>query len=216
LALTGLLLVWDLKHPLRFYLIFTKHQWRSWLVRGAVVLNLYGAVLVADLAISLAGSSSAHVVLAGPGVPVAVMAAVYTAYLFAQARGRDLWQSPVLGPHLAVEALLGGAGALLPAAAVLYPSALHPLEVLVAGSAVTHLLLRAAETTSLHPTAHAHLAAREMTHGRYATFFWAGALAIAVGVLAPFAGWWAGVVALAGLLPHEHSYVQAAQAVPLA
>jgi hypothetical protein len=55
-----------------------------------------------------------------------------------------------------------------------------------------------------------------MTHGRYAWFFWAGALAIAVGVLAPFVGWWAGVVALAGLLPHEHSYVQAAQAVPLA
>jgi Fe-S-cluster-containing dehydrogenase component len=216
LALTGLLLVWDLKHPLRFYLIFTKHQWRSWLVRGAVVLNLYGAVLVADLAISLAGSSSAHVALAGPGVPVAVMAAVYTAYLFAQARGRDLWQSPVLGPHLAVEALLGGAGALLPAAAALYPSALHPLEVLVAGSAAVHLLLRAAETTSLHPTAHARLAAREMTHGRYALFFWAGALAIAVGVLAPFVGWWAGVVALAGLFPHEHSYVQAAQAVPLA
>jgi Fe-S-cluster-containing dehydrogenase component len=216
LALTGLLLVWDLKHRLRFYLIFTKHQWRSWLVRGAVILNLYGAVLVADLAISLAGSSSAQVVLAGAGLPVALMAAVYTAYLFAQARGRDLWQSPVLGPHLAVEALLGGAGGLLPAAAALYPSALHPFEVLVAGSAVAHLLLRAAETTSLHPTAHARLAALEMTHGRYATFFWAGALGIAVGVLTPFVGWWAGVVALAGLLPHEHSYVQAAQAVPLA
>ena len=30
------LLIWDLEHPERFYLIFTRPQWRSWLVRGAV------------------------------------------------------------------------------------------------------------------------------------------------------------------------------------
>ncbi|MHB1469115.1 MAG: 4Fe-4S dicluster domain-containing protein, partial [Solirubrobacteraceae bacterium] len=43
LALTGILLIWDLKHPLRFYLIFTRHQWRSWLVRGSFVIGGYGA-----------------------------------------------------------------------------------------------------------------------------------------------------------------------------
>ena len=35
LALTGGLLIWDLEHPARFYMIFTRPQWRSWLVRGA-------------------------------------------------------------------------------------------------------------------------------------------------------------------------------------
>src|SRR5687767_3872654 len=35
LALTGGLLLWDLEHPKRFYLIFTRPQWRSWLVKGA-------------------------------------------------------------------------------------------------------------------------------------------------------------------------------------
>ncbi len=35
LALTGLLLIWDLKQPRRFYLLLTRPQWRSWLVRGA-------------------------------------------------------------------------------------------------------------------------------------------------------------------------------------
>src|SRR3989442_8066046 len=30
LALTGGLLIWDLEHPERFYLIFTKPQWKSW------------------------------------------------------------------------------------------------------------------------------------------------------------------------------------------
>ncbi len=216
LGLTGLLLVWDLKHPRRFYLLFTRHQWRSWLVRGACILGLFGAVLVSQLLIAVAGSTEAEKVLAGVGVPVSLMAAVYTAYLFAQARGRDLWQSPILGPHLAIEALLVGAGALLPAAAHLAHRALHPLEVLVAFSAAAHLLLRVAETTPHHPTAHARLAAREMTHGRYALPFWIGAFGLALGILAPFAGWWAGVVALIALVPHEHAYVQAAQAVPLA
>jgi hypothetical protein len=28
---------------MRFYLIFTKHQWRSWLVRGTVIVTGYGA-----------------------------------------------------------------------------------------------------------------------------------------------------------------------------
>ena len=39
LAATGAILVWDLEHPARFYYLFTRPQWRSWLVRGAVVLT---------------------------------------------------------------------------------------------------------------------------------------------------------------------------------
>src|SRR5688500_19882780 len=34
LALTGGLLLWDLEHPKRFFLIFTRPQWCSWLVKG--------------------------------------------------------------------------------------------------------------------------------------------------------------------------------------
>ena len=55
-----------------------------------------------------------------------------------------------------------------------------------------------------------------MTRGRYAGFFWAGVALVAAGCLAPVAAPLAGVAALAGLLAHEHAYVQAAQAVPLA
>ena len=40
LAVTGGLLIWDLKHPLRFYLIFTRHHW---LVRGSFIIGAYGA-----------------------------------------------------------------------------------------------------------------------------------------------------------------------------
>ncbi|HEU4480629.1 MAG TPA: 4Fe-4S ferredoxin, partial [Actinomycetota bacterium] len=72
------------------------------------------------------------------------------------------------------------------------------------------------EHTLSTPTAHAHLAAWEMTHGRYRSFFWAGIVLVGVGLLAPLIGAWAAVPALLGLLAHEHAYVQAGQAVPLA
>jgi Fe-S-cluster-containing dehydrogenase component/formate-dependent nitrite reductase membrane component NrfD len=216
LLVTGGLLISDLKHPGRFYLLLTRHQWGSWLVRGAVILGAYGAVLVAQLAARVVDSVTLEKVVAGPGLPVAVMAAIYTAYLFAQAKGRDLWQNPLLAPHLLVEAALVGAAALLPIAAAFERSALHNLELTVAVAAGAHLLLRAAELSTHHPTANAHLAALEMTRGRYAWAFWLGLTAIAVGILAPFVGWWAGLVALIGVLPNQHAYVQSAQAVSLA
>ena len=40
------------------------------------------------------------------------MMAGYTAFLFGQAEGRDLWQSPVLFWHLLVQAVMVGSGAL--------------------------------------------------------------------------------------------------------
>ena len=64
--------------------------------------------------------------------------------------------------------------------------------------------------------AHAHLAAHEMTRGRYANFFRAGLLLVAIGACAPALGPVAAVAALLGLLAHEHAYVQAGQSVPLA
>ena len=39
-------------------------------------------------------------------VAAGALTAVYTAWLFAQAKARDLWQSPLLPPHLAAQAAL--------------------------------------------------------------------------------------------------------------
>ncbi|MDQ3945963.1 MAG: polysulfide reductase NrfD [Actinomycetota bacterium] len=216
LGATGGLLIWDLEHPERFFFIFTKPQWRSWLVRGGVIIGGYGAVLGLHLAASLLGSPGAARALAVPGIPLATMTAVYTAYLFAQSKGRDLWQSPLLPPHMAVQAVLAGAGALLLLDTALDGGARDTLAWVLAGAGAAHLLLVAGEVTLTHPTAHAHLAAWEMTRGGYARWFWAGVVLVALGLLAPVVGAGAGGVALAGLLAHEHAYVQAAQAVPLA
>lgn len=218
LAITGGLLVWDLEHPERFYLIFTRPQWRSWLVRGGFILGAYGLVLAAHLAITALGSSEWLGRLSVLGALLAAATAVYTAYLFAQARARDLWQSPLLPPHLLVQALMAGAAVLLPAAVVVEPAAVPALAVALAAAAAVHLLLVAGEVTLGHPTAHARLAVHEMTAGRYAAWFWTGAVLAAVAVASP----WltlpalAAAPALVGLLAFEHAYVQAGQAVPLA
>ena len=217
LGLTGLLLIWDLRHPWRFYLIFTRHHWRSWLVRGSFIIGGYGAAAALYLAGDLAGSVPVRQVAAGFAIPLSLATACYTAYLFAQARARDLWQSPLLAPHLAVQAVLAGAAAMLPATVALGPhTATAGAEVLLAAAAAAHVLLTAGEITVTHPTEHARLAAEAMTRHRYAGFFWPGLTAVAVAIAAPWIGTLAVPFALAGLLAHEHAYVQAGQSVPLA
>lgn len=229
LAVTGALLVWDLEHPARFYYIFTRGQPRSWLVRGAWIIAGYSVVLAAHLGAGLVGAPGAQQALAVPGIPLALMTAVYTAYLFAQAKARDLWQSPLLPPHLAVQAVLAGTAVLMLAAALSGDAVPELLARLLAAASFTHLLMVAGEVTLTHPTAHARLAVTEMTRGRYAAAFRAGlgllavaGLASCAGALAPdaaLAPWLvslAPLAALAGLLAHEHAYVQAGQAVPLA
>ncbi|MBA3240010.1 MAG: polysulfide reductase NrfD [Acidobacteria bacterium] len=216
LAVTGALLIWDLEHPARFYMIFTRPQWRSWLVKGAFVIAGYSLVLAAHFAASLAGSTRVQLWLTTAGLPLGVMTAVYTAYLFAQAKARDLWQSPLLPPHLLVQSLLAGSAALLPFAAWLEPRAVGPLALTLGASCLAHLLMVWGEVTLAHPTAHASLAVWEMTRGRYAAYFWTGLVLVLAAVAAPWLGVAATPLALTGLLLHEHAYVQAGQSVPLA
>jgi Fe-S-cluster-containing dehydrogenase component/formate-dependent nitrite reductase membrane component NrfD len=211
LAATGAVLIADLAHPTRFWMIFTRRQWRSWLVRGAFAIGAYSAVLALHFLASAAGWSAPQAWLVVAGLPLAALTAVYTGYLFAQAKARDLWQSPLLPPHMLVQAVLVGAAALLP-----FGEAAAELRWVLAAAAATHLLLVLGEISLAHPTAHAHLATRELTRGRYARFFWPGLVLVAVAVAAPWIGVLAVAPALAGLLLHEHAYVQSGQAVPLA
>ncbi|HEV2359666.1 MAG TPA: 4Fe-4S dicluster domain-containing protein [bacterium] len=227
LALTGVLLVADLKHPARFYLIFTRPQWRSWLVRGAFLIAAYGIVLVLDILAGIGGRAALQRGLAIPGAVAAVLTAVYTAFLFAQARARDLWESPSLGPHLGVQALLAGAAVLVPCAGWLDPTLLRPLLVTVAVVGAAHLAFVWAEAAGRRVTPHGGLAVHELVGGRYRAAFWFGVAASVLGVLAagafglgakmaPGAVAVTAFLALAGLLVYDHAYVQAGQAVPLA
>lgn len=214
LALTGALLIWDLEHPERFHFIFMRPQWRSWLVRGGFIIGGYALVLAVHVLAGLSDASSVQRWLALAGAPIAVATASYTAYLFAQAKARDLWQNP-LGPiHLLVQAILAGSAML--SLLSWRRDALPALLIVIAASSAVHVLLLASEHTLTHGTAHAKLAAREMTHGRYRGFFWTGVVLACAGILAPWLGLPAGGAALAGLLAYEHAYVQAGQVLPLA
>jgi formate-dependent nitrite reductase membrane component NrfD/ferredoxin len=216
LGITGLILIADLEHPERFYLIFTKHQWRSWLVRGAFIIGGYSIVLAVHFVAALYGATAIEQRAAIAGVPLSLMTAIYTGYLFAQAKARDLWQNPLLPPHLFVQAVLAGACVLSAFSIVFDLPSRDALLWLVSLAAVVQLLFVLAEFTLGHPTAHARMAAKEMTAGRYAMWFWLSIIAVAVAIFAPWIWWIAMVVALIGLFMYEHAYVQAGQSVPLA
>lgn len=228
LALTSGLLVWDLERPGRFHLIFRRPQWRSWLVRGGFVIGGFGAAL--GLHLIMAAGAGPPVWLWWTGAALAVMTAVYTAFLFGQAKARDMWQSPLLPAHFLVQALLAGSGATA-LALFLAPSlagggaldvpagagaaAAKALQLFAAASAA-HVLLVAGEALMPAPTAHAAHAEREMVHGRFRTWFWLGVAGAVAGVAAPWLGWPVVLAGLAGLLAYEHAFVQAGQSAPLA
>lgn len=215
LGITGLLLLSDLEHPTRFYLIFTKHQWKSWLVRGAFIITGYGFVLAAHFVSSLLHQTIGQQWLLLLGIPLGVLTAVYTAYLFAQAKARDLWQSPLLPPQMLFQALLLGTATLLLLAPWYAPELSSRLETWVRIGLVIHILVLVAEYRLAHVTAHARQAMFEMVQGRYHWFFTISLMCIVIGL----GNWWPQLLApgaLLGILFYEHAYVQAGQSVPLA
>ena len=226
LALTGAILIWDLEHPTRFHLIFRRPQWRSWLVRGGFIIGGYGAALAAHFAVAWTGESPPLWLGLAGGV-LAILTAVYTAFLFGQAKARDMWQNPLLPAHFLVQALVAGAGAIV-LAAMAVPAAggavgagpaatasTAALQLFALGSGA-HALMILGEVLMPPPTAHARLAEREMTHGRFRGWFRFGLAGALIGAAAPWLGWIVVPIGLFALLAYEHAYVQAGQSVPLA
>ncbi|MGH7913933.1 MAG: 4Fe-4S dicluster domain-containing protein, partial [Candidatus Binataceae bacterium] len=112
LGITVVLLIADLKQPWRFYYLITKPQFRSWLVWGTYILMVYGALAMAWLACGFFIGSVPLALMIATAV-FAIGSACYSAVLFAQAKARDLWQSPVFIWHLLVQALIGGSALLV-------------------------------------------------------------------------------------------------------
>ncbi|MGH2859350.1 MAG: NrfD/PsrC family molybdoenzyme membrane anchor subunit, partial [Solirubrobacteraceae bacterium] len=228
IAVTGVLLVVDLKQPRRFHYLFLRPQWRSWLALGAQCINLAALVALAFLVASLTGADGARDVLRWVMIPAGALLALYTAFLFGQCEGRDLWQSPLLAPHTLINALIAGASALsIAALAVSAPPALgRALGWVLLGALVLSAAIIALDVYGHHPTAQAQRAARNLRRDRFAARFWAGG--VALGLVAPgalaiaflVAGGsilmaLAGVAALAGLWCYEDAWVRAGQSVPL-
>jgi Fe-S-cluster-containing dehydrogenase component/formate-dependent nitrite reductase membrane component NrfD len=108
LGLTLFLLVHDLGQPARFWRLLLKPNPRSWLVKGAWVLGAFGLATMLALGLRVAGRGPAADVVRGINVPLAVLASGYSAWLFAQCRGRDLWLERGLFVQLVLRAGLCG------------------------------------------------------------------------------------------------------------
>ena len=239
IGLTTALLVLDLTKPGRFLSILTRPQWRSWLTRGAFVLLAFSVVVglwfLAELggALGWLGADALNTLgglLAWLGLPLAVLTAIYTAFLFAQAEGRDLWQSPLLPAHLLVQALMVGSGALL-ALGLLVPLPAGMADRLgwtFGASLVADLFVTLAGEFGIpHASEIAARAAHAIRAGRYRQWFWWGSLGLghvvplallALGLAAPAAApvlaALAGLAAIAGLYAFEYAFVMAPQEIP--
>ncbi len=227
LGITGVLLIGDLKQPTRFHYLITRGNWSSWLVKGAYILMAFALICGLWWIGGLAESEGLLEVLAIPAVIGAVGTAGYTAFLFGQCEGRDLWQTPLLLPTLLAQAVTAGGAAYAVLDLFLdVPEARAIAWVLLGGVAATAALI-AVELTS-QGSRHVELAVHEMTAGAYGRQFWLGGIglglvipaALAVVALAtdtsspaPLAV--AGVAALVGMFAYEDAFVRAGQSVPL-
>jgi Fe-S-cluster-containing dehydrogenase component/formate-dependent nitrite reductase membrane component NrfD len=225
LALTAALLVLDLKRPERFLYLFVKPNRRSWLVWGGWILMAHGLLGAAWLAAGWARSYPALFALGWPVLLVAGASAGYSAFLFGQAEGRDLWQSPLVLPHLLVAAVTAGSASLLLAALAVGgdPRVAEGLGLALWFSLFSSALVLFAEAFTAHGTQDATRAARLIARGPYRARFWWGV--VLAGTALPLVlllnpslhagSAAAAVLALGGLWLWEDLWVRAGQALPL-
>lgn len=226
LGATNALLVADLKRPTKFLSILLRPNQRSWLVKGAYVLIAFGLLTTLALGARLFGLPGLADGLRWVNLIPASLAAAYTAFLFGQCEGRDLWQNTrLLLPHLLVQALFVGGLCLLP----FVSDARLAGAVLVMGLA--HHGLGLLERYGKHDTHNAKLAAALLPtvpawpgsrlpafHGGLALSTCAAVLAAVLvlgGAPQPVVLGLAAVVGALGLLCYERAYVRAGQLPPL-
>src|SRR5690606_15948470 len=153
----------------------------SWLTRGAVILAAFAALCAAWFVAGVLDAAGAIEVLAAPTALLAAATAGYTAFLFAQCEGRDLWQTPLLLPLLLTQAVTAGAATFAladPVMAVPEPDAVR--WALLGGVAATGALI--ATELAARGTRHVELALAALTRGPFAARFRVGVVA---GVVIP-------------------------------
>jgi Fe-S-cluster-containing dehydrogenase component/formate-dependent nitrite reductase membrane component NrfD len=223
-AATTAMLVADLQRKARFLRVILRPQRRSWLARGGFILFVYSVLCGLFLLARLANQATASEALLWPTLFAGLLAAVYTAFLFAQCKGRELWQTPLLPLHLIVQAVLSGAAVLtlLPAAWGGDPDTRSLAASVLATCLALHFFIVAGEIVP-HGTTHTCYAARLITNGPYRAPFWIGAVLVG-GVLPalllvmaasnPILLGLSALLALAGLFAFEWCFVMAGQGVP--
>lgn len=224
-GITVFLLTVDLARPAMFLSLLTRPNTKSWIVKGAWVLMAFSGVTAAALAARFFGADAAADALRYANVALGAAAAGYTAFLFAQCEGRDLWQNPRLLWHLLAQALLISAAMLW----VFAPAV--PLAAVALGAALLHLGFGLTERNGSHETDNARQAAsllpgipawKGSKHSAFDEGLQLTTAAPALALVLALLGWlsWPAGLALfagtaAGLYWYEQAFVRAGQLPPL-
>ena len=215
MGLTGGFLVKDLDRPDRFLYVLLRPQWKSWLVRGAYIITVFGGLVSLKLIGNIFEISMNWVWVIG-GI-FAILGAVYTAFLFAQARARDLWQTPIQSAiHMLVHATMAGSVVMM----IIAPDSSQWMTNILLWGIVTNVIILAKEILMPHDTPDTKKAIELMTKGYYSKYFWAG---IVLGNLTPIVilntvpsmVLIAGGLALIGIYLTEFVRIRVPQMIPL-
>lgn len=231
LGATMALLVFDLKKPGRFLFLLTKPNVNSWLTLGGYILMFFGVLLGIWLAqIYRDGMVSPWVMW--PAALFAIASAGYSAFLFAQARGRDFWQSPLLFWHLIVKAISAGAAVLILIGSLelitpyqfMSPRMFFWLIHILVISLLAGLAMVCGDLFMKHGSEESTRAGALLLRGPLSKPFWIFVVGFGVVIPAGLILWQASALipgmaasflSLFGLWMHEHLWIKAGQAVPL-
>mgnify|MGYP001205598757 CR=1 FL=1 len=225
LGITGILLIMDLDQPKRFLYVLLRPHWNSWLVKGGYTITTFGGLVTLMGGAHLLGYGYWFNWLTWPIILFAVLLSIYTAFLFAQAKGRDFWQSPLLILHMLLHAVVGGSAFLL-IIGLFWDQLLNMmpyLQNILIVSLGIQILSLAAELITPHPTVDSYLTVQIITRGFFKSEFWCGVILIGsilpISMLAlsvtPVITGLASVFVLIGLWSSVRIWVIAPQMIPL-
>lgn len=225
LALTGLFLVMDLDRPDRFLNVLLRPQWKSWLVKGGYTITVFGLLVTVWGANTWFDLGIPEKPLMWVTAVFAVLLAIYTAFLFAQAKGRDFWQSPSLALHMLVHSVMAGAAVFALVALITgtenWMSIIGTTLIVVLA---VNLFTMLTELTVTHPSTAAHNVVEMITKGRYKILFWfvvvilGNVVPLALLLFSPSSTMLtvAAILVLIGMYATEKIWVEAPQRIPLA
>ena len=216
MGLTGAFLVKDLDRPDRFFYVLLRPQWNSWLVRGAYIITGFGGLVSLKLLDNYLQLGLDWLWI--PGIVFAGLGAVYTAFLFNQARARDLWQTPVVSAiQMLVHAVMAGSIVMM----VISPDTNEWMAKTLFWGIVLSMVIIAKEILLPLDTKDTRKAIQLMTKGYYSKHFWSGVMIgyiIPLVILLTLSGNWffiAGGFVLIGILLTEFVRIRVPQLIPL-
>jgi formate-dependent nitrite reductase membrane component NrfD len=195
------------------------------LVKGGYTITIFGLLVTIWGAATFFELNIPEIPLLWVTAVFAVLLAVYTAFLFAQAKGRDFWQSPTLPLHMLVHSVMAGT-AIFMLAGLIFGSEdwMSILKNTMVIALVVNLFTLITELTITHPTTSAKTVVKMITKGRYKNLFWF--ITVLIGNIVPLALLFfgkeemfavvAGICVLIGIIITEKIWVEAPQRIPLA